>query len=81
MNLEPSQKMNNVIKMSSYQDKHIAQLLQTHANQEHAGSQYTLAQLYQLGQGVPRSPELAANWLEKAAKGGLAEAQLELGEM
>jgi TPR repeat protein len=44
-----------------------------------AESQYTLAQMYGSGSGVPRDPAAAALWLQKAANQGHANAQFSLG--
>jgi len=44
-----------------------------------AESQYTLAQMYHSGSGVPKDPAAAALWLQKAANQGHANAQYSLG--
>jgi len=44
-----------------------------------AESQYTLAQMYNSGSGVPKDPAAAVLWLQKAANQGHANAQYSLG--
>lgn len=48
------------------------------AEQGHAGAQYELAEMYQLGEGVPESERHATKWYGMAAAKGHAEAQYSL---
>jgi len=49
------------------------------AAQGEIGSQYFLAQMYQKGEGVPKSNKEAAKWYRKAAEQGFSSAQNSLG--
>jgi TPR repeat protein len=50
------------------------------ADQNHYLAQFNLAQMYALGQGMPRSDSMALMWLRRSANGGDAGAQFNLGE-
>jgi uncharacterized protein len=45
----------------------------------HGQAQYSLANLYALGQGVKTSYQQAAHWYRKAARQGIPETQYNLG--
>jgi hypothetical protein len=49
------------------------------AKSGHANAQYNLAKLLMRGQGAKANPELAREWIQKAADRGYAKAQLLLG--
>lgn len=51
------------------------------AQQGHAGSQYNLGVLYDLGRGLPQDHFAAFNWYALAAERGLAQAEYNIGVM
>ena len=51
------------------------------AEQEHAGAQYNLGKMYQIGRGVTVDNQQAIKWIQKAAEQGYADAQFTLGSM
>lgn len=55
--------------------------LTVRASRGDAQAQYELGQLYLAGQEVPRDPDQARRWLERAAEARLARAQFALGQM
>lgn len=58
-----------------------AQWFERAAQQGNDYAQKILADMYQEGRGVPKTPLLAADWREKAAKRGNIQAQFQLGKM
>jgi TPR repeat protein len=55
--------------------------LNTKANQGNAHAQYYLGKMYANGVGVKRNPDVAIDWLNKAALVGVLEAELELASL
>jgi len=51
------------------------------AKQGNAQAQYYLGKMYANGVGINRNPDIAAEWLNKAASAGVLEAELELASM
>ena len=51
------------------------------ADQGYAKAQYSLGNMYALGQGVTKDDAEAVNWLRKAAEQGYVDAQYLLGTM
>ncbi len=51
------------------------------AEQDDAVAQSLIAMIYELGEGVPRQPKLAARWYERAAKAGHPPSQFQLGRL
>ena len=58
-----------------------ARLWRPLAEQDYAGAQYNLGNMYAQGQGVPQDHTEAMKWYRLAADQGLAEAQSNLGVM
>lgn len=46
---------------------------------KHAYARYFLGRMHEAGQGVPKDPKVAAQWYQKAAEQGVADAQYRLG--
>lgn len=59
----------------------LTQLLKALAEQGSAHAQMQLGRAYEIGEGVPKDPSLAAQWYRKAAEQGYADAQYNLGIM
>ena len=52
--------------------------LNNKAKQGNAQAQYYLGKMYAYGVGINKNPDVAIDWLEKAASAGVLEAELEL---
>ena len=55
--------------------------LNTKAKQGNAQAQYYLGKLYANGVGIKKNPDVAIDWLNKAALAGVLEAELELASL
>jgi TPR repeat protein len=55
--------------------------LNTRAKQGNAQAQYYLGKMYAYGVGIKRNPDVAIDWLNKAALVGVIEAELELASL
>ena len=55
--------------------------LNTKAKQGNAQAQYYLGKMYAYGIGIKKNPDVAIDWLNKAALEGVLEAELELASV